>query len=739
MQNIKIDLVYLWVDGKDEKWIKKKKLWTKKQRIINNDELNHDCRFIDYEELKYSLRSANMYAPWINKIFIVTDGQKPKWLKKHPKIEIIDHKDFIDEKYLPCFNSNALEMCLDKIPGLSEHFLYANDDMFFASPVKPEDFFNEKGEPIVKLRITDWEDYLNAYMQNILYTIKIFNKKYKLNKTLKKTEITHCIDAYRKSDLAECREDFKKFFTKTLSDKFRTYNSIQRIIYNFWMLNKYKNATLELSPIMREQEYNEHVDNLYMEIRSIPYMKLLINSLSPKLLCINDSENCNDYNRGRLSKFLGELFYEIPDWEVKTTLDIKPIFPEKNKNGIVFSFNNEYSKFFAVALQSIIENSKKDELYDIIVLNNDIGENNYKLISKMIPDNFNLRFFDISEYIKNYFPQAELQTCDKWSIEIYNRIFIPFLMSSYNKVLYLDSDVIINHNPNEIFKINSNGKAILAIKDTMVHLFHLKKYEERLDYTKNIMGIKDEKKYFNSGVMLFNIKNIDIKQYYNKLSKIFEKKDLYYPDQDILNSIFQDNVKFLNAKWNLCCGEFVYNKTFMNTISEEARLEYESALDSPYIIHYTSPIKPWTFNIETLFEIFWQYARKTPFYEEILYVMNKKAISKAGHNIARCTNLYLKINQNKKIALWGASKFLENFMNNFSISNENITGIIDKNPSRKGDTIRDYQIFSPEDINKLDIDEIIITILNRQKERTEEIKEYIKNNTKKKILVTAIN
>lgn len=82
-----------------------------------------------------------MYAPWINKIFIVTDNQIPDWLDtNHPKIRIIDHKEIMPEECLPCFNSNAIETCIDNITELSEYFLYANDDMFFSSPVKPDDF-----------------------------------------------------------------------------------------------------------------------------------------------------------------------------------------------------------------------------------------------------------------------------------------------------------------------------------------------------------------------------------------------------------------------------------------------------------------------------------------------------------------------------------------------------------------------------------------------------------------------
>ncbi len=119
---MKIDLVYLWCDGSDPKWLKKKEYWQQKYGLVNA-EAAYSCRFIQHDELKFSLRSVEMYMPWINHIFIVSDEQVPEWLDTdNPKISIVDHRDIIPEDALPTFNSNAIEACLCNIPGLSEHF-----------------------------------------------------------------------------------------------------------------------------------------------------------------------------------------------------------------------------------------------------------------------------------------------------------------------------------------------------------------------------------------------------------------------------------------------------------------------------------------------------------------------------------------------------------------------------------------------------------------------------------------
>ena len=145
-----IDLVYLWVDGSDPTWQAKRNAFIGKTQ--ENSPENCKGRTANNDELKFSLRSVEMYAPWIRKIFIVTDEQVPEWLDTtNHQISVIDLKEIMPPHCLPCFNSSLIEKFLHKIPGLAEQFLYANDDMFINKEVSPDDFFTPKGLPIVRL------------------------------------------------------------------------------------------------------------------------------------------------------------------------------------------------------------------------------------------------------------------------------------------------------------------------------------------------------------------------------------------------------------------------------------------------------------------------------------------------------------------------------------------------------------------------------------------------------------
>ena len=151
---MEIDLVYMWVDGADPVWRAKKARYAGEQVAEQQRaDVAGDCRFVENDELRYSLRSAERFAPWIRRIYVVTDGQTPAWLDtSHPRVRIVDHREILPADALPIFNSSAIEWALPRIPGLADRFLLANDDTFFGAPVGPEFFFARDGYPYLRLK-----------------------------------------------------------------------------------------------------------------------------------------------------------------------------------------------------------------------------------------------------------------------------------------------------------------------------------------------------------------------------------------------------------------------------------------------------------------------------------------------------------------------------------------------------------------------------------------------------------
>ncbi len=165
-----IDFVVTWVDGNDPEW-QKAKLETVGE---NGDGV---CRYRDWSSFRYWFRAVEAYAPWVRYVYLVTWGHVPEWLNREcPKLKIVRHEEFIPSEYLPTFNSNSIELNLFRIPELSEHFVYFNDDVLLARPVIPYDFFIN-GKPLHTSAILPYINRDNGIPYHLFYnTYGVVNK-----------------------------------------------------------------------------------------------------------------------------------------------------------------------------------------------------------------------------------------------------------------------------------------------------------------------------------------------------------------------------------------------------------------------------------------------------------------------------------------------------------------------------------------------------------------------------------
>ena len=249
--NDKIDIVYLWVDSTDKKWRAEKDKWFE---IINGKRPVYagaagEERFRDNGELLYSFRSVAECAPWVNHIYIITGfNHVPKWLNtKHPKITVIPHENIMPKNALPTFNATAIEMCIPNIPGLAEHFLLMNDDMFFNKKLSPSFFYDARGRAKFhysknaynpSIPFDRWKSTLDGYTQTLALSAKYVDDMFGIK--MYNMRPSHGIDPYIKSSWVECknRPELKKRIANQIPNKFRTNNEIQR-----WLMNMYDRAT----------------------------------------------------------------------------------------------------------------------------------------------------------------------------------------------------------------------------------------------------------------------------------------------------------------------------------------------------------------------------------------------------------------------------------------------------------------------------------------------------------------
>ncbi len=176
-----IDFVVTYVNGNDSNWLARRASF-----LPENTADNSPCRYRDWDLLKYWFRGVEAFAPFVHRVFFVTDNQVPEWLNpQNEKLKIINHADFIPEEYLPTFNSNVIEMFLHKIEGLSDTFVYFNDDMFITAPVKETDFF-KKGLPCSCAVLSPIICYENGdFSPMLLNNAGILNTHFEKNKVIK--------------------------------------------------------------------------------------------------------------------------------------------------------------------------------------------------------------------------------------------------------------------------------------------------------------------------------------------------------------------------------------------------------------------------------------------------------------------------------------------------------------------------------------------------------------------------
>jgi hypothetical protein len=142
-----IDVVYTWVDDHDPAWRARYEL-AALQGADLTDEIASPARFHNRDELRYSLRSLALYAPFVRNVYLVTAGQVPAWLDTDaPNLRVVPHEEILGPDCLPTFNSHAIESALHRIDGLAEHYLYVNDDFFFGRECSASTFFTRDGHP----------------------------------------------------------------------------------------------------------------------------------------------------------------------------------------------------------------------------------------------------------------------------------------------------------------------------------------------------------------------------------------------------------------------------------------------------------------------------------------------------------------------------------------------------------------------------------------------------------------
>ena len=273
---------------------------------------------------------------------------------------------------------------------------------------------------------------------------------------------------------------------------------------------------------------------------------------------------------------------------------------------IFFAADDNYAPFLSVAIISLLDKSDKNKFYKIHILNDNMSLENIKKIKGLQTSNSEIIFNSINNNLECINDRLDNRLRpDIFTLTIYFRLFIPEMFKEYDKAIYIDSDVVLNSDISELYDIDLENNYIGACRDKSI--IGIKEFENY--FTKGV-GI-DYRDYINSGVLLLNMKELRNKKLSDKflylLNKYhFENVD---PDQAYINFLCNGKIKYLDNAWDAM-----------------PNLE-KNKLENPKLIHYNLFFKPWHYDNITYEEYFWEYAKKSIYYEEIVKIKNNYSVS----------------------------------------------------------------------------------------------------------------
>ncbi len=328
-----IDFVVTWVDGNDPALIQRRNAYASDVNKAESTSTSK-ARYREWDTFRYWFRSVEENAPWVRKVFLITDHQIPDFLKvDHPKLRIVFHDEYIPAEYLPTFNSVPIELNLHRIQELSEQFVYFNDDTFLNKPQKPTDFFR-KGKPCYDFIERPFVPMAPLSLINYicLNDMGVVNKHFKrkgmlrhINKVLHPSygkaglrnlfmlpwknfqhfQDNHMPCPFLKSTFAEVWETENEICNSTSLHKFRTAFDINQYVFKYWDL-----ARWNFAPYHFEGGYYcvdpNNLSSLTADI---------VKAVHP-MICVNDNEA------------LDNAQYEVCRAEVEKALAVR--YPEKS-------------------------------------------------------------------------------------------------------------------------------------------------------------------------------------------------------------------------------------------------------------------------------------------------------------------------------------------------------------------------------------------------------------------------
>ena len=263
---------------------------------------------------------------------------------------------------------------------------------------------------------------------------------------------------------------------------------------------------------------------------------------------------------------------------------------------VFYSITDDFTPYAAVSLHSLVKHADPKRDYTVTFLHQGLSRDHEKALAAYNRDNVHIKFYEMSdELLKPIQDRKENYFRGDFAMSIFYRLFIPDLFPEYDKVVYIDSDTVLNDDIAKLYDHDLGNNLLGACTDTSIQFV-----EKILRYIKEVLAL-DPKEYINSGMLVMNAKAFREENFVDKFFSLLGRYhfDCIAPDQDYLNEICSGRIKYLDGRWDAMPNE--------NT----------AALENPGLIHYNLFSKPWRFSGIQYEDYFWTNAEETIFADEL--------------------------------------------------------------------------------------------------------------------------
>lgn len=317
------------------------------------------------------------------------------------------------------------------------------------------------------------------------------------------------------------------------------------------------------------------------------------------------------YNEKKMHRNSDKFDVENYKLIINNGMLIEPVY--KDAITVVTASDNSYADYAGITVNSIIQNITDQSCYDILIFTNDMTDDKIRQILTLNKNNENvsIRFVYVNDVIES----LNINISNNYKVVTYYRLLLQKLMEKYEKVIYMDSDVVVNRDLKGLWDVDIQGYLVAGTYDVLIAAWQ--NYDSGMQAYFEALGVNEPGKYLQAGVLVLNIKEMNQTFDKNYLLQEACRNHYIFADQDLINIACKGKIKYVDSSWDVLNLSDDGRNLCMQHLPNKLREELVEAEKNPKMIHYVEQSFPFFKNDRVYSNLYWKYVQKTVFYDKL--------------------------------------------------------------------------------------------------------------------------